>query len=617
MSGLERSRLRGRSSAGGSKTSPTGGSKTSPTGGLTGGTARGGDWSDFRAHLCLCLLLVGFGLLAVQLYRIQVLDHERFRKLARRQQVTSEVIPARRGTIYDRKFRKLALTREVESCFVSPVEVEDPAAAARTLGRLLGLDASQLARKIGEQRQRGRQFLWVKRHLSDREAARLQALTLPGVHLRQECQRVYPAKALAAHVLGFTDIDGRGLEGLEGKFDKVLTGTPGRRMLYRDGRRRRRTSGMAGSVAAQDGRDLVLTLDVAIQGIVEQELDRIMRQWEPKAATVIVMDVASGEVLALGNRPTFDPNQPGRAPAEARLDRAVACTFEPGSVFKPFALAAALEAGVLTLDDEIFCHLGYYKPYRARGLRDHKPFGWLTAREVVVKSSNIGMAIIGERLGAQRLHGAASDFGFGAPTGVELPGEVRGTLYPLERWNPTSVSRVPMGHEVSVTALQLLTAFNAFANDGVLVPPRVVRAIVDSDRGMGRRTERPPGRRVLTAEVARTMLRQVLADVVREGTGRRAQLTTYEVAGKTGTAQKLVDGRYSHTRFVSSFLCVAPVERPRISVLVTVDEPAAGHSYYGGTVAAPSAARVVEEALLYLQVPPQALLARSPGGDAP
>ena len=558
-----------------------------------------------RARLCLGLLVTGFALLALQLYRIQVTDHQRYLDLARRQQVTYEVVPARRGTIYDRKFRKLALTREVKSCFVSPVEVRDPAAVAGTLGQLLGVDAQGLRETI--ERRRERQFVWVKRHLSDRETARLEMLDLPGVHLRTERQRVYPGRTLASHALGFTDIDGRGLEGLERRFDSLLTGSPGRRRLYRDGRRRCRPAGVRDEEPAQNGYDLVLTLDLAVQSIVEEELDRIMRQWGPRSATIIVAEVASGDVLALGNRPTFDPNQAGRWPAEARLNRAVASAFEPGSVFKPFALAAALEGGVLDLDDELFCHLGYYQPRRALALHDHKPFGWLTVREVVVRSSNIGMALVGEATGAQRLYRMARDFGFGERTGVELSGEVAGTLYPPSRWNPTSLTRIPMGHEVSVTALQLLTAFNAIANDGVLVPARVVRAVMDRDRGVGRRLEPPPGRRVLTPAVARTMLREVLADVVREGTGRQARLTTYQVAGKTGTAQKLVDGSYSHTRFVSSFLCAAPVERPRISVLVTVDEPTAGPSYYGSTVAAPSAARVVEETLLYLQVPPQAL----------
>ena len=571
-----------------------------------------GQWHRFRSWLCLGLLVAGFGLLVGQLYRIQVLEHGRYVALARRQQVTSEVIPARRGTLYDRRFRKLALTREVASAFVSPVEVEDPEGLSRELARVLGLDPGRLQEKI--EGNRSRQFLWVKRHLGDREAARLRALGLGGVHFRSEPQRVYPAGRAASHVVGFTDIDGRGLEGLERRFDTLLTGRPGRRVLYRDGRRRIRPAGPGSEQPARDGYHLVLTIDVAVQGIVEDELDRIMERWKPRAATIIVMEVPTGEVLALGNRPTFDPNRPGRFPPEARLNRAVASTFEPGSVFKPFVVAGALEAGLVSLDEEIFAHLGYYKPARARGLRDHKPFGWLTVRDIVVKSSNIGMAIIGETMGAERLYRTARTFGFGEPTGVELPGEVAGTVHPLSHWNPTSVTRVPIGHEVSVTAVQLVAAFNAIANEGVWVAPRLVRAVVDSQRGRARRLPRPPSRRVLTSAVARTMFKEVLADVVREGTGRRARLTTYEVAGKTGTAQKLLEGRYSHSRFVSSFVCAAPVERPRISVLVTVDEPTAGSSYYGGTVAAPSAARVVEETLLYLQVPPEGVrLARRPG----
>jgi cell division protein FtsI/penicillin-binding protein 2 len=563
------------------------------------------EWHRFRAYLCLGGLLLGFVLLGGQLYSIQVLDHERYVALARRQQLTSEVIPARRGTIYDRKFRKLALTREVKSCFLSPREVEDPARVASALGRLPGVEASTLRQRI--ESEPDRQFLWVKRQLSDEEATQVEALGLRGVHLQVEYKRAYPAAEVASHVLGFTDIDGHGLEGLEARYDEVLTGKPGRRALYRDGRRRCRDTGTPNEEPAQNGYDLVLTLDVAVQGIVEEELDRIVNEWKPAGATIIVLDVPTGDVLALGNRPTFDANEPGRVPAECRFDRAVGFSFEPGSVFKPFVASGALEAGAANLDDELFCHEGYYQPRQGQPLHDHKAFGWLTVRQVVVQSSNIGMALIGESMGIPLLHRTVRNFGFGERTGIELPGEVPGKVFPLLHWRPISLTRVPMGHEVSVTPIQVVTAMNALANDGVLVEPRVVRAVVDAEQDLAQEPPRPTGRRVIPSALAKTMVMDVLADVVREGTGQRAQLTSYEVAGKTGTAQKLVDGHYSHNQFVSSFACVAPAQKPRISVLVVVDGPTCGPSYYGGTVAAPSAARVVEETLFYLQVPPQPL----------
>jgi cell division protein FtsI/penicillin-binding protein 2 len=563
------------------------------------------EWHRFRAYLCLGGLLLGFALLAGQLYSIQVRDHDRYVGLARRQQLTSEVIPARRGTIYDRRFHKLALSREVKSCFLSPRDIEDPAQVASALARVLRVDAAALREKI--ESDRGRQFLWVKRQLSDEEAGRVEPLALRGVHLQVEYTRVYPVGQVASHIIGFTDIDGHGLEGLEARYDEALAGTPGRRPLYRDGRRRFRATGTQSDEPAQNGYDLVLTIDVGLQGIVEEELDRIVRDWKPAGATIIVLDVPTGEVLALGNRPTFDANEPGRVPAECRFDRAVGFSFEPGSVFKPFVVSGALQAGTVNLEDELFCHEGYYKPRQGQGLHDHKSFGWLTVRQVVVQSSNIGMALVGESMGIPLLHQTVRGFGFGERTGVELPGEVSGKVFPLGRWNPMSLTRIPMGHEVSVTPLQVVTAMNALANDGVLVPPRVVRAVVDPERGLAQVPAKPAPRRVIPAALARTMVRDVLAGVVREGTGQRAGLTSYEVAGKTGTAQKLVDGRYSHNQFVSSFACVAPAEKPRISVLVVVDGPTSGPSYYGGTVAAPSAARVVEESLFYLQVPPQSL----------
>jgi cell division protein FtsI (penicillin-binding protein 3) len=563
------------------------------------------EWHRFRAYLCLGGLCLGFALLAAQLYSIQVRDHDRYVTLARRQQLTSEVIPARRGTIYDRRFHKLALSREVKSCFVSPRDVEDPARVASALARVLGVDAAALREKI--ESDRGRQFLWVKRQLSDEEAARVEALGLRAVHLQVEYQRVYPVGRVASHIIGFTDIDGHGLEGLEARYDEALAGTPGRRPLYRDGRRRCRATGTQSDEPAQDGYDLVLTIDVAVQGIVEEELDRILRDWKPAGATIIVLDVPTGEVLALGNRPTFDANEPGAVPAECRFDRAVGFSFEPGSVFKPFVVSGALEAGTVNLEDELFCHEGYYKPRQGQGLHDHKAFGWLTVRNVVVQSSNIGMALVGESMGIPLLYQTVRSFGFGERTGVELPGEVSGKVFPLPRWGPMSLTRIPMGHEVAVTPLQVVTAMNTLANGGVFVAPRVVRAVVDQAHGLAQVPAKPTPRRVIPAELARTMVTDVLAGVVRDGTGQRAGLTSYQVAGKTGTAQKLVDGRYSHNQFVSSFACVAPAEKPCISVVVVVDGPTSGSSYYGGTVAAPSAARVVEESLFYLQVPPQSL----------
>jgi cell division protein FtsI (penicillin-binding protein 3) len=561
------------------------------------------EWYRFRAYLCLGGLFLGFALLAGQLYSIQVHDHDRYVTLARRQQLTSEVIPARRGTIYDRKFRKLALTREVESCFLSPREVQDPAGVASALARLLGVDASALRERI--EREPGRQFLWVKRRLSDDEATQVEALGLRGVHLQAEYKRVYPVGGLASHIIGFTDIDGHGLEGLEARYEQLLAGKPGRRALYRDGRRRCRDTGTQSEEPAQNGYDLVLTIDVAVQGIVEEELDRIMNEWKPAGATIIVLDVPTGDVLALGNRPTFDANEPGRVPAECRFDRAVGFSFEPGSVFKPFVVSGALEAGTVDLEDELFCHQGFYQPRQGQGLHDHKAFGWLTVRNVVVQSSNIGMALIGESMGIPLLHQTVRSFGFGERTGIELPGEVPGKVFPQPSWRPVSLTRVPMGHEVAVTPIQVVTAMNTLGNDGVLVEPRVVRAVVDAEHGLAQQPSRPTGRRVIPSALAQTMVTDVLANVVREGTGQRARLTSYEVAGKTGTAQKLVDGSYSHNKFVSSFACLAPVQKPRISALVVVDAPTCGSSYYGGTVAAPSAARVVEETLFYLQVPPQ------------
>jgi cell division protein FtsI/penicillin-binding protein 2 len=348
-----------------------------------------------------------------------------------------------------------------------------------------------------------------------------------------------------------------------------------------------------------------LTIDSVIQTFVEERLDRAVADWKPVSAAAIVMDPRTGEILALANRPTFDPEDPSAATADAWVNRAISDCYEPGSTFKPFIVAAALDWELVTPDDQIDCHNGVYR-MGPRLLHSHHHNGVLTVSEVVVRSDNIGMAIIGERMTNSGLHRAVQSFGFGHPTGIELPGESAGVVRPLKLWTPFySTGSVPMGQELSVTPLQLITAFSALANGGRLLRPRIVRAIVQPD---GRRVlmfdEGEVVGRPVRAEIARYMVEQVLTDVVDRGTGRKAQLAGYSVFGKTGTAQKQSpSGGYQRGHYISSFIAGAPAHDPRLVALVVLNDPSMGPEPFGGKVAAPAVAEILQRSLVYLGVP--------------
>lgn len=561
-----------------------------------------------RGAFLLSVLLLGFLGLAARLIYLQYVQHDWYAKVAEDQQTLKRPIRARRGGFFDLKGRPICVSVPVKSVFVAPDEIElkKLPVVSLALARTLNIDETEL--RHGMLRRYNKKFMWVKRLVSDREAVRVARMKLPGVKFCTEYRRTLPEGIIAPHVIGWVDVDHVGREGLERVFERQLKGVDGLERLECDGRRRTRLTDLAVFKPVVHGNDIRLTIDAEIQRIASEELDGALREWNPISATIVVMEVKTGRILALDSRPTFNPALPGECKPGDRFNRAVAACYEPGSVFKSFVMAGYLDSGLGRIDDRIFCENGLFR-IRGRRLRDHHPYGWLTVAEVIEKSSNVGMAKIGLQMEAGRLFGIITAFGFGDTTGSGLPGEIPGIVTPFKDWSYYTETSVPMGQEIATTPMQLIAAFNALANDGVLVKPQVVEAITDPDGKVLYKFEGPEySRRVVSSETARTMIDPLLTGVVLRGTGRRANVGTYSKFGKTGTAQKVsMQGGFSHSRFVSSFLGGGPVEDPKLTVIVLLDEPRRGNSYYGGTVAAPIAGRIVENTLKYLRVPRDAM----------
>ncbi len=542
---------------------------------------------------------MGFLMVAVVLWGrllwLQILEPDHWISIARRQQIEVLEVPPTRGAILDRNGSALAVSIRLSSAFADPRHVKDPHQTAEKLASLLGCSAQSLEEELSRQ---DRGFVWLKRKISNKAAAEIRKMCLAGIHLMREPERVYPHGHLAAHLVGFTGIDAQGLEGLEFAYDPFLKGEPGWRWLGRDARMRPIGTWDAPSAAPRNGLDLVLTLDTRIQFMVESALGEAFLSSNAKGASMVVMDPMTGEILAMANRPTFDPNSYSDDPAEHWRNRAITDIFEPGSVFKVVTAAVALGTHTVKPEDRFFCEDGAYA-VAGRILHDHKPHGWLSFREVITRSSNIGVAKVAIKVGSEQLHQGIQAFGFGVPTGVEFPGEVSGVVKPPSQWSKPSITAIPMGHEVAVTALQLAQAISVVANGGRLIQPRLIREIRDPSGAVVQRSSLKVVRRVITEECAQ-LLREILCGVVEEGTGRRAQIPGYCVAGKTGTAQKIEPaGGYSHSRYVASFIGFVPADNPRLAMVVTLDEPRP--RYYGGTVAAPVFREVGEGALAYLR----------------
>jgi cell division protein FtsI (penicillin-binding protein 3) len=518
---------------------------------------------------------------------------EYFAKAQHQQQRIFEISP-KRGTIYDRKGRELAVSLPMDSVFADSAEITDAEMVGRLLSRILSDSSSpeEIETKIREAHSPVR----LARKLSPETVQRIEEMNLRGIFFQQESRRVYPQRKLASHVLGYTDVDEKGIGGIEYALDKQIRGRPGKMMVMADGRRRwydRQES------TADPGESVSLTIDETIQYIAEKELARAIDDTHAKAGTVLVQDPNSGELLALANWPTFDPNDAGSYPDEARMNRAVSAAYEPGSTFKVLTLTGAIENGVTNPDALIDCQMGKIQ-LPGRVIHDWHPFGVLTVEKILAHSSDVGAIKVALQLGAPRFYDTIRTFGIGQPTGIELPGENHGLLRPLENWSANSIGSLAMGQEVSVTPIQIISAISAIANGGTLYRPHILRDM-RGDLMPARHVDTAP--RQATDQKTAAEMRGMMEDVVLEGTGKPAQLSGYTAAGKSGTAQKIdpATGRYSATQYNSSFVGFAPVNDPAISILVVLDSPVGAH--HGGEVGGPVFKRVAEQVLAYLAVP--------------
>jgi cell division protein FtsI (penicillin-binding protein 3) len=527
---------------------------------------------------------------------LQIVRHADLAALAERQYSRTVVLQAQRGPIVDRHGAALATSSPAESLFAQPRIVGDPDRVAVRLGPLLGVPASEIRTLLTG----GRPFVWLRRKLPPATAAAVKALREPGLGFLPEPLRLYPNRELAAHVVGFEGVDG-GLEGIERSFNEALAGTPGKAVVGRDALGREVVT-EAVLQPPEPGHGVMLTIDRTIQYLAEREIDAAWRRTQAKAAMAVVMDPRTGDVLAIAIRPTFNPNTfLDVGSREHWRNRAVSDPFEPGSTFKVILAAAALEEGVVRPDDHIWAENGSIRIAKTT-IHDWKKYGWLTFGEVLQNSSNVGSIKVGLALGSDRYYRYMTAFGFGAPTGIGLAGESRGLLREPQRWSALSLPTMSIGQEVSVTALQMVAAFGAIANGGVLMQPRLIRAVFDADGRETRRFETQPVRQVISPETARTLTR-MMTQVVAAGTGHNAAIPGYEVAGKTGTAQKLdpTTRRYSRNPGVLSFVGFAPADEPRIVMLVMLDEPRT--EKWGSEAAAPIFSAIGADVLRYLDVP--------------
>jgi cell division protein FtsI (penicillin-binding protein 3) len=514
-----------------------------------------------------------------------------FAKARNQQQRIFEISPMR-GVIYDRKGRELAISIPMDSVFGDPAEIKEPEIVARLLSRVLAVPAEDLEAKIREASKPVR----LAKKLSPEIVERIDEMNLKGIFFQKENRRVYPQHEFLSHVLGWVDTDEKGMGGIEQELDRVIRGRPGRVMVMADGKRQFYDRNEA---SADPGASVVLTIDETIQYIAEKELAIAMEESHAHTGTVVIQDPSNGALLAVANFPTFDPNDAGKFAPELRQDHAVAAAYEPGSTFKAITMAGAFENGLATPNEMIDCQEGSIV-VAGRLIHDHLPFGVLSVRDVLAKSSDVGTIKIALRMGPAKFYDVIRDFGIGEPTGIELPGENRGKLRTVDNWTASSIGSVAIGQEVSVTPVQIISAISAIANGGTLYRSHLVQEI------RGNTTlplpKRPEPTQVTDAKTAAT-LREMMENVILEGTGKPARLDGYTAAGKSGTAQKIdpLTGRYSPTQYIASFVGFAPVNEPAVTILVVLDSPVGQHM--GGNLGGPVFKRIAEQVLAYLDVP--------------
>jgi cell division protein FtsI (penicillin-binding protein 3) len=556
----------------------------------------------WRSRVMLLILMAWMLGLAARAIYLQGLNNDFLQQKGESRYSRVVEISAHRGRITDRNGEPLAISTAVESVWASPADLAASPEQLQRLARLINLDVGELKRRVADTR---REFVYLRRQLPPEHAARVVELNIPGVFLQREYRRFYPAAEVTSHLVGMTDIDDKGQEGLELAHQDTLVGKPGSRRVIKD-RLGRIIEDVESIRAPQQGRDLALSIDLKVQYIAYRELKTALEEHRAKAGGIVVLDAKTGEVLALANLPAYNPNYRGKVEPQRSRNRALTDLFEPGSTLKPFTVAAALEAGRIRPETLIPTGGGRLTIGKAT-IHDAHPAGTLNVEQVIQKSSNVGAAKIALDLPAQTLWTLLAHSGFGSLPKSGYPGEGSGRLRPHTTWKPIEQATMSYGHGISVSLLQLARAYTIFTADGELMPVTMVKRI-----------EPEAGTQVIRPETARALRKMLEMAVQPGGTAPRAQIPGYRVAGKTGTAHKLENGRYAATKYVSSFVGFAPVSNPRVVVAVMIDEPSAGQ-YYGGAVAAPVFREVVAATLRTLSVPPDAptMNVKLPPADAP
>ena len=579
-----------------------------------------------RFWLVCLFFLVWVGAISSRLFWLQIVRHAEFAEKAGKQQGRTFEVAPRRGILYDRNLHELAMTVLADSIYADPNEMADKPAAARALAAIVHTDpddSQSSEEQIADRLLNGRSFAWIARRVPSEVAERVKALNLKGIYFQKEFKRTYPDNEIAAQVLGYVGMDDNGLGGLEEKFNSQLHGAPGEMYTAMDARRK-----VLGSTEKEPepGRNLVLTIDENIQFMAERALDHAMVRTQALSGTVVVQDVHTGQILALAIRPTFDPNQSRHTTPELLRDHAVSDVYEPGSTFKLVTYSAALDQRLAAPDDIIDCQGGEIK-LAGRVIHDDKSdrgMGKVTVATALAKSSDVAAVKLALKVGDSRFYQYIKDFGFGARTNVELPGETRGLLQPVKRWSPSSIGSIAIGQEVAVTPVQLVTMVSAIANGGVYLPPHILMPDALQNSTTNQKPAAPQVGQVMQpspfrpdeelvsplpaeahrviAELTAAQMRRMMEGVVLYGTGKEAQLNGYSSGGKTGTAQKIdpQTHTYSKTMHIASFAGFAPVNTPVIAVAVIIDTPKG--DYYGASVSAPVFADVAQQVLEYLGV---------------
>ena len=556
-----------------------------------------GKYIKFRVFLVGLAFIVLFAVIGAKAVHLQVYRSPWLAQKASSQYEKSLKSNGKRGTVYDRNLREMAVTIDVTSIGARPSMIKQPKTASRKLAKILKADRRYLLKKLKSKAS----FVWIKRQASPKETAAVKSLDFEGIEFVPERSRFYPNKTLASQTVGFTGLDGYGLEGIEFSYDDFLRGSASKHKVFKDALGKVFNEEQAAE-RHTGGRNIILTIDRAVQYIAESALEEAVKEYSARSGMAIVMEPQTGAVLAIAHVPLFNPNSYTDFNKELWRNRAITDPFEPGSTVKIFSAAAAIESGNIRAHDIFYCENGAYRIGR-NVVHDIKKHGWLSLQQIVKYSSNIGAVKISEKVGAKRLYSMFRKFGFGRKTGIDSPGETAGSLAHYKKWTSIDTGAIAFGYGLSVSAIQLVTAASAIANDGILMKPYLVQAITDQGGRPLKQFQPKTVTRALTKKTARTVKAIMKTVTTKGGTGVNASLDGYAVFGKTGTARKLdKSGTYSNDRHMASFVGFTPADTPKLAILVVIDEPQG--KYYGGTVAAPVFRRIAREALNYLNIPP-------------